>query len=315
MNKIFLDYRQQIDKLKDEKMLNIPNTEYAIEMLKRHSYYSLINGYKEQFKNPTTACYRQDVSFEDIVALYEFDENLRGLFLKYLQKVERQIKSLLSYYFCEKFGENQTQYLNNLNYNYIKKNRKDIDKLIQILKRYTDGKTDYQYINHAVTYHGNVPLWVLVNALTFGNISKFYLLSTYDIQAKVAKNFTGINESQLSKILIVMTGFRNVCAHGERLYCFHTKQAIPNLALHQKLNLPRPGQEYLCGKHDLFAVVLSMRYLLPNEWFLAFKKELLKIIRQYLKRTNCFTEADVLKFMGFPDNWQSITRYRKSQDM
>lgn len=311
MDKVFLNYQQQIDKLADEKKLNIPDPDYAVEMLKRYSYYSLISDYKEQFKDPSTSCYRGNVHFEDIVALYEFDENLRGLFLKYLQKIERQMKSYLSFYFCEKYGELQEKYLDKQNFNYIKKNQKDIDKLIKILQHYTNGKTDYQYINHAAVNHGNVPLWVLVNALTFGNISKFYLLSTYDIQAKVAKNYPGINESQLSKLLIVMTGFRNVCAHGERLYCYHTKQAIPNLTLHQKLNLPKPGQEYLYGKHDLFAVILSMRYLLPNDWFLMFKKELIKSIDQYLKKTSCFTESDVQAFMGFPENWKTITRYRK----
>lgn len=53
-------------------------------MLKRYSYYSLISGYKKEFKNLDTILYRSDVYFEDIVALFEFDENIRGLFLKYL---------------------------------------------------------------------------------------------------------------------------------------------------------------------------------------------------------------------------------------
>ncbi len=311
MKKIFLNYEQQLTKLQDEKKLSIPDWDYAREMLKRYSYYSLISGYKKQFKNPDTATYREDVCFNDIVALYEFDESLRSLFLKYLQKIEREMKSYISFYFCEKYGEMQEEYLKSSNYNYSNKNRRDINKLIKILKRYTEGNTDYHYINHASTKYGNVPLWVLINALTFGNISKFYMLSRYDLQAKISINFEGINESQLSKILIVLTGFRNVCAHGERLYCYHTKQAIPNLMLHKKLNLPKPGQEYLCGKHDLFAVVISMRYLLPNDWFLMFKNELIKVIGQYIKKTSCFTEKEVLEFMGFPENRKDITRYRK----
>ncbi len=99
VKKVFLDYQQQIEKLTKEKKLYIPDPDYAIEMLKRYSYYSLISGYKEQFKDASTSCYRPDAAFEDIVALYEFDENLRGLFLKYLQKIERQMKSHLSFLF------------------------------------------------------------------------------------------------------------------------------------------------------------------------------------------------------------------------
>lgn len=88
-------------------------------------------------------------------------------------------------------------------------------------------------INHAAINHGNIPLWVLVNALTFGNISKFYLLSAYDIQTKIAKNYVEINESQLAKILIVLTGFQNVCAHGERL--FYQNRCIKIYGVSRKL--------------------------------------------------------------------------------
>lgn len=80
MKKIFLNYEQQLTKLQDEKKLSIPDWDYAREMLKRYSYYSLISGYKKQFKNPDTATYREDVCFNDIVALYEFDESLRSCF-------------------------------------------------------------------------------------------------------------------------------------------------------------------------------------------------------------------------------------------
>ncbi|OUQ63686.1 hypothetical protein B5E53_15605 [Eubacterium sp. An11] len=59
-------------------------------------------------------------------------------------------------------------------------------------------------------------------------------------------------------------------------------------------------------------VVISMRYLLPNDWFLMFKKELIKVIEHYIKKTSCFTEKEVLKFMGFPENWKDITQYRKT---
>lgn len=64
----------------------------------------------------------------------------------------------------------------------------------------------------------------------------------------------------------------------------------------------KKSQEYIYEKLDLFAVVLAMRYLLPNDWFLSFKKELIKAIRQYVERTSCFSEKQILKFMGFPEN-------------
>jgi len=72
-NKPFLTYTQQIDKLKHEKNLVIANREYAEYMLKRISYYALISGYKKLFRNPTTRKYKDNTTFEEIVALYKFD--------------------------------------------------------------------------------------------------------------------------------------------------------------------------------------------------------------------------------------------------
>lgn len=176
MPKIFLTYEQQIDKLVKEKNLIVKNNEYAKEVLRQTSYYSLIGGYKDIFKNPTTKKYKDGTQFEDIVELYYFDEQLRELFLKYLIKVENEIKSLISYYFSEVNGENQNAYLDIHNYNCCsQKNIRDITKLTDILKSYVTKPTEYHYINHAQKKYGNVPLWVLTNALTFGNISKMYV--------------------------------------------------------------------------------------------------------------------------------------------
>lgn len=104
MKKIFLTYDQQIDKLIKEKNLRIDDIAYAKEVLRQTSYYSLIGGYKDIFKNSTTKKYKDGTRFEDIVELYYYDEGLRQLFLKYLIKVENEIKSEVSYYFTEKMG-------------------------------------------------------------------------------------------------------------------------------------------------------------------------------------------------------------------
>ena len=44
MPKIFLSYDQQIEKLKNEKNLQIDDEAYAKEILRQTSYYSLIGG-------------------------------------------------------------------------------------------------------------------------------------------------------------------------------------------------------------------------------------------------------------------------------
>lgn len=311
MAKPFLSFEDQLNKLETEKGLAISDRAYAEQKLREIGYFGLIGGYKGPFKNPTTKKYNDGVAFEDIVALYKLDENLRELFLKYILQFERHIRSLLSYYFTEKHGEQQSCYLNAVNYIADAKHRNDVMMLIGKLNTLATNSSDYPYINHQRSVHGNVPLWVLVNGLTFGTLSKFYALTTPDLRVKISKNFDGVNEKQLGQYLKVITKFRNVCAHNERLFSYQTKNDIPDTALHQKLSIPKKGTQYLCGKHDLFALVIAFRCLLPDGDFKKFKQSLIKIFAHYFASTDIISEAMLYGMMGFPANWKKISTYRK----
>lgn len=204
------------------------------------------------------------------------------------------------------------EYLTTANYNYAgRKNQRDIDRLLKILEGYVTKPTEYHYINHAQKKYGNVPLWVLTNALTFGNISKMYMLLPQDIQIKVSKNFPCVNEKQMISILTVMVKFRNVCAHGERLFTYRTADSIPDLPIHNKLGIIQKGTQYANGKNDLFSVVIALRYLLNEKWYKEFIKELKHLIDNYLKKFGSIAEQELYNKMGFPKNWRMITRYRK----
>ncbi len=239
MPKPFLTYTQQIDKLRNEKNLIIDDENSAIDTLHQIGYFKLIGGYKHLFKNKTTGKYKDNTHFEDIVALYTFDEALRELNLKYILKAEQHLKSLISYHFCDRFGELQTAYLTQTNYEYTtNRNKQDINKLIKLLgDKYVNNRTDYHYIEHTKTKHGNLPLWVLINALTFGNISKMYSLFTQSLRISISKNYAYLNEKQLGQITTVLTKFRNACAHGERLFTYKTSDSIPDLPIHKKLGI------------------------------------------------------------------------------
>ena len=64
------------------------------------------------------------------------------------------------------------------------------------------------------------------------------------------------------KYLKVLTLYRNVCAHNERLFSYHTYIDIPDTLLHKKLGISKNGSKYIYGKNDLFSVVIAFRYLL-----------------------------------------------------
>ena len=195
MAKNFLTYEQQLHILEYDKQLAIPNHEYATKKLEELSYYSLIGGYKSLFKHAPSNKYIHGVTFDELVSFYYFDEELRTLFLKYILHVERHIKSMFSYHFCEKYGEQQSMYLNINNYNHTRKNHRELLRLTHSLQKVIATPSKYAYIEHSVNTYHNVPLWVATNALTFGQISKMYQYATTDIRTKISKNFQNVSEN------------------------------------------------------------------------------------------------------------------------
>lgn len=314
MPKPFMTYDQQIQKLRDKHLI-VADEDSAKDILRQIGYFTLITGYKDLFKNPTTKNYRDGTTFQDILTLYRFDQDLRQLTLNHLLHVEQHIRSALSYAFCASFGESQIAYTTVQNYQYTSRaNQTAINTLIQKhLNRLLNNRTDYPYIEHYKTIHQNVPLWVLVNALTFGTVSKMYALFKPQLQTVISREFDGINERQLGQILEVLTVYRNVCAHGDRLFSYRcAKKDIPDLVLHRKLSIPRKGTQYIQGKRDYFAVVVSFRYLLPGEEFLIFKKHLSKLIDRAVQNNSQVNEGELLRLMGMPSNWKRITAYKKT---
>ena len=230
---------------------------------------------------------------------------------KYILHVERHMKSMFSYHFCEKYGEQQCYYLDVNSYNYNKKNQQQVRRLVHSLQKAISVPSQYAYINHSANTHHNIPLWVATNALTFGQISKMYQYATTDLRTKISKNFTNISEKQLHQFITIVARCRNVCAHGERLFSFRIHETIPDTLLHKKMQISLKNGNYQYGKQDLFAVVIALRYLISPEDFKAFKSGLTKLINKVLKQCPHLTREQLLNEMGFPENWEKIMRYKK----
>lgn len=310
-DKPFLTYEQQINKLINEKKLIIQDKNKAIELLKKYSYFDLISGYKKPFKDKN-GFYKAHTSIDDLYALYIFDDKLRSVFLKNILLVEKNMKSLISYSFCEQNGEEQTGYLNVTNYNYNVQTQDEINKLVSKLNGILNNPKEYPYICHQLQKHNNVPLWVLTKALPLGVISKLYSLLKPEIQSKVAHEFQYVNEGTLVMMLNLLARVRNVCAHNERLYDYRFKKgSIDNTDVHRILSLPQKNGLYIKGKNDLFAVVIVLKYLLDERVFKELIDSLDEIINNLLQTTRIIERKQLYKYMGFPENWKEIKECSK----
>lgn len=309
-----MTYEQQIKKLVKDKGLEIADEEYAVRLFKEHSYFALISGYKSPFKDKN-GNYKLHTSIEDIYALYQFDDSLRNLLFRYILKIEKHIKSLMSYSFCEINGEDQQFYLNATKYDYNVSNQEDINELITRLTKIINEPKNYPYIRHQKEKYGNIPLWVLIKALTLGTVSKMYSFWPQNIQCKVSKEFECVNESTLVRMLDLLARVRNVCAHNERLYDYrYWKGTIDDTYIHKYLKIEKKANQYKKGKNDLFAVIIVLKYLLNNDEFLQMTDELQKIIDELLQKTKMIQKNQLYKYMGFPSNWLEIRNAAKQRN-
>lgn len=152
----------------------------VIRILERENYYNVINGYKDLFLayKATTAAdevYKTGTTFDEVYALYSFDRELRNIYLKYLLKLENTFKTVISHEFSAKYSHDNYLKLENFDHS-TERNISSSIKLIGDIQQEIARQISkhHQVVTHYMTEHGYIPLWVLVNVLTFGKIENFY---------------------------------------------------------------------------------------------------------------------------------------------
>ena len=91
LEKTYKSYRQQLNILRSRGMVIGKGSQGSrvMRILERENYYNVINGYKEWFlaskATPTTdELYKTGTTFNEVYALYNFDRDLRNIYLKFL---------------------------------------------------------------------------------------------------------------------------------------------------------------------------------------------------------------------------------------
>lgn len=221
----------------------------AATILLRENYYSVVNGYKDPFLDKETMrsnaddVYFAGTEFGWLYGLFKFDRELRQTTFNYLIQAEAALKTATVYAFCEKH-RGCSDYLDRSSFcsvkdmltpkafkgNKVALHSKNLNGLMGILnkKLVVNGSTR-PFVAHYITSYGEVPLWVLANDLTFGNMCHFFQLMKRGDQNAVCKclfetTLRGKNDKRITphevlRAYDVLTQFRNICAHDERLYC------------------------------------------------------------------------------------------------
>lgn len=270
------------------KNVIINDKEKALKNIEKYSYYSIINGYKAVFKDENNN-YKENTTFEEIFALYEFDKNIKAIFLKYILEIEVVIKSLMANTISEEYGiveylkaeKLDTKADENIINDFIEKVEKEID----------DNYIKHPAIKHYKDTYNFVPPFVLTKILTFGAISRYYSLLKQSDRQKISKYFK-LSDKLLRQILINLTMVRNISAHSDRLYTYRNKYDISFKNIEKDYN----RKEYLC---NLYMIIKSMKVLLDEEKYQEFENFLNNEIDKLKEKLIVIDINDILRVMGY----------------
>lgn len=311
-DKVYLTYKQQIEKLKKDGLI-VSDEQDALSRLKWEGYYNFAVGYNRLFKDEKKRYFR-GTKFEHIEALYDFDKHLRGIVYEYTQGLECNVKALVADTFSRRYGVNERSYLAEENFTAEESEKGNVHWLISTCKEVIsdslkeDSKSYRDYIAHNAKTYGHVPLWALIRALSFGNASKFLKLMKSADRAQIAEEY-GVSGSVLCNMTEMAVGFRNIAAHGERVFCAHLPavRLTDSLPVFRKIQVPRLSDgRYKYGRCDFFALVLIFKYMLPKREFSAFLSRVIGEVDALQKVLPPFAIRRVFEQTGLSGAWRKL---------
>ena len=293
-----MNTRTQIGILKSRGML-IKNKKAAKQMILSTNYYNLINGYKELFIDESSKYekYIKGTKIEEIYALYDFDKKLRTITLKHILEFEKRVKSVVSYCFSREFGH--CDYLNVKNFDICGGNKYNkICDLLSVLYRKIKLNIDNDpSVAHYALGKNYIPLWVLVNAISMGDISKFYSNMMQQQRQEVSKRIKwGLKEDQLSSCLLFLSSIRNRCAHDELLYSYLSYSYLCNNNFFKYFKIHNKTNNY-------FAVMVALKLVISDDQFKRYSNEIDSLFCELSRKVNTISMGKVKRKMGIPNNW------------
>ena len=299
--KIFRDTRTQIGILKS-RGVTIKNKRFAKQLIKNINYYNLINGYKEPFLQAGTAyeLYKPGTTLNEIYALYEFDRRLRIVTLEYILEIEKQIKSLIAYCFSEKHGHRNYLKLENFDTQGAKKYGQVCTLLSSLYKKIASNIDKDLSILHYASSKNHIPLWVLVNSISMGDISKFYSNMLQQERDDVSRRMKwGVRSHQLASALFFLSTIRNRCAHDERLYSY---LSYANLCRNKYLSY----FHITTNTNNYFSVMVAFKMLLSDKRYVSYHNQFEKLIDELSSKLTTISVSKIRNIMGLPNNWKHL---------
>lgn len=208
--------QQQIEILKSRGLI-INEEDEALHYLSHISYYRLAGYWWPMQVDKVDHIFKQNSCFSDVIALYNFDRELRILVFDVIEKIEISLRTKLVYHLSLEIDpwwfQNTTIFINSA----------ELIKTLASIEEEVDRSKDVFIKEHKKKYNDDFrfpPVWKTLKLTSFGSLSKLYGNLKHTVKSKdiIAAEFGTANHTYLPSWLQSIAQLRNYCAHHSRLW-------------------------------------------------------------------------------------------------
>ncbi len=288
-------FDEQLQLLKDRDLV-ISNDAYALTKLQHINYYRLSAYFlpyqhNKNSQNKNKNKFLPDTTFEDIIKLYYFDTELRKIIFEAIEVIEVYLRTQISYYHSQEYGAFGYLNINNLRENL----QVEFDELHHDIRK-EKYRSKEVFIRHFKKRYNStdLPIWSVVEIISFGSLSKLFMLLKEKEQNIVIENMGAANKYVFFKWFKALSSVRNACAHHSRLW---------NKTLGVSFEVPRNDDtfKYLkSSQNKIFFALSVIEYILTSigEDEIDFKFKIKQLLQKYPSIDK--------SAMGFIDDWEDL---------
>lgn len=262
--------------------VEVGDRDAALRDLRRIGYYRL-KIYTRPFQ-PDHGTFRQGVTFADVVSLYEFDRRLRLVGMDAIERIEVSLRSAIIEAATDAGGPH---------FYYDEAHFSDPHQSTKFRELVQKSSGQHLSISHYMRKYNEPylpPAWCILEASTFGWISKTYGNLSISLKKRVA-SFYGFNQVVLVSWFRTLATFRNMCAHHHRIWNADMKVDAPKVA--------KAFRGHLNGLQDTFYIrafiIMALLKNLSEGEADAWRVEFCDVLEA--------ADPHMLRSMGFPIDW------------
>lgn len=195
--------------------------------------------------------YKEGTNFSEIVALYYFNFNLSNILLRYIARIEINIRTGIIYIVSNYYQASPAWFADTkvMNKGYLNKLPEEYQKL---KRRHHVLKNHHK--KHQKDFYA--PAWKTLEYFSFGAIQTLYKnLNSVDVKKEIAQRYNVRSTKVLENYINIIVKLRNLCAHSNVLFDEHLPFAV--------INGPALNVD-VKNKHKLYSYLKVVEYMLNH---------------------------------------------------